>query len=265
MPIRFASSAASARSSAARPASSGGAAGPEQPPVLVRGVGDPRVRARLAVERQRRLEVAGGQRPVTERRGEHPQVAVGGAVAGHGVPDHHAAPGVRQKLVVDQPRHLGIADDRAHVGQVRERRQPERRAQRVEPVCADPVELGARLLQHPQLGHQGGEARPPGRGDGPRRQARARPGPARRAGPARGGSRTSGCRRRSTDRGRRAGGSTPATARPPPPPRAGARRRARSPRRTARPRASRTAGACDRPCRAAPPARRGRRSGRRSR
>ena len=152
-------------------------------------------------------------------RREHPEVAIGGAVARDGVPDHHAAPGMRQELGVDQPRHLGVADDRAHIGEVRERRQPERRAQRVEAVGADAVELGARLLEHPQLRHERGQARVATPPPCPTPPATARPGPARRAGPARGGSRTSGCRRRWTDRGLRAGGSTPATARPPPRPR----------------------------------------------
>ena len=70
-------------------------------------------------------------------------------------------PGVRQELRVDQLGHAGVADGRADVGQVGERRQPERRAQRVEPLGADPVELGAGLTDHPELGHERGEPGPP--------------------------------------------------------------------------------------------------------
>ena len=64
------------------------AAAPQQhAAVLVRGVGDPRAGAQPAVELHRPLEVRLGALPLAERRRQHAEVAVGGAVAGDHVAD----------------------------------------------------------------------------------------------------------------------------------------------------------------------------------
>ena len=77
---------------------------------------------------------------------------------------------------------------RGGVGEVDERGEPERGAERVEPVGDEPAQLAPRLVLHAQLGEHGDEPRPP-RAAALRvgRRAPARPARARPAARARGG------------------------------------------------------------------------------
>ena len=107
----------------------------QEPAVLERGVRVPRDGPHLAIELERALEVAHGVAVLAERGGEHPEVAVGGAVAGDHVADHHVAARERLQLGIDERRHRLVAERRARVREVDERADPQRRAQRIEPVC----------------------------------------------------------------------------------------------------------------------------------
>ena len=140
MPISSASAAASA-SSCVRVFAV--AVGAQQPPVLVSRVGDPRARAHAAVELQRVLEVVARALAVAERGGEHAEVAIGGAVAGDEVADHHVRAGQRLQLAVDQRGDGLVAGDRARVGQVGQRGQPQRERYGSSPSAAIRCELAA--------------------------------------------------------------------------------------------------------------------------
>ena len=125
---------------------------------------------------------------LTEHRREHAEVPVRGPVAGDEVPDHHVRARERLELRIQELGRDFVAERRARVGEVRERREPERLAVAIDPLVDDPVELPLRLGFHSQLGEQGNEtgAPRPSYGPGLRRGAR-RPARAPRGALARGG------------------------------------------------------------------------------
>ncbi len=182
--------------------------------VLVERVAEPRQHPGAPVEHGGVQEVRLGALPLAERRGEHAEVAVGRAVAGDEVADHHVRAGQRLELRVDERRGLRVAQRGAGVGQVGERRQPQRLAQAVQAIGADLLEL-VRAPRRPCRARRA-RRRAPGAtahccpAD---RRAAGSPARARRAGPARGGCRTSGSRARPRRRGRSAAGSSRASGR----------------------------------------------------
>ena len=75
--------------------------------------------------------------PFAERRREHAEVAVGGAVARDEVADHHGRARERLELRVDE-RGDGVVPQRsAGVGEVGQRAEPQRLAEVVEPFGGD--------------------------------------------------------------------------------------------------------------------------------
>ena len=126
------------------------------------GVRQPRTRAEPRVEGEGRLEVLLRALPLPEDGRVHPEVAVGGAVAGDEVPDHRVRARVRQQLAIEGLRERLVAEHGARVGEVHERRDPQRRPQRADPVPDQPAELAARVVDHAELGEHGDEAGPPG-------------------------------------------------------------------------------------------------------
>ena len=75
--------------------------------------------------------------------------------------DHHVRARQRLELGVDDRRHLPMAERGAGVGEVGERRDPQRLAEAVEALRGDPRELGLGLLVHPELDQQRDQPRPP--------------------------------------------------------------------------------------------------------
>ena len=162
--------------------------GPERPAVGEERVGDPRRRVHPPVERERVLEVVGGEVVLAQRRGEQPEVAVGRAVAHDAVADRDVAAGERRELRVEQRGELGVAHRGARIGEVGERRQPERRAQPVEALAPDVLELAPRLGLEAELREERGQTGAPGAARGVAADEEAHDGAtARRGGPARGG------------------------------------------------------------------------------
>ena len=133
----------------------------QHPPVLVGGVRQPGTRAEPRVEGEGRLEVLLRALPLPEDGRVHPEVAVGGAVAGDEVPDHRVRARVRQELAIEGLRERLVAEHGACVGEVHERRDPQRRPQRADPVPDQPAELAARVVDHAELREDGDEAWPP--------------------------------------------------------------------------------------------------------
>ena len=71
-------------------------------------------------------------------------------------------PACGSELAIEGLREHLVAEHGACVGEVHERRDPQRRPQRADPVAEQPAELAARVVDHPELREDGDEARPPG-------------------------------------------------------------------------------------------------------
>ena len=135
--------------------------------VLVGGVGHPGRRAHLLVLRHRPLEVLLGPLGLSQRRGEHPQVAVGRPVAGDQMADHHVGAGEGLELRVDDRRHRLLAERAAGVG--RDRRASRARGRRGSHRCP-PGEPASSRLASRSMPSSASTATSPGR-QGPSRSA----------------------------------------------------------------------------------------------
>ena len=71
--------------------------------------------------------------------------------------DHHVRARQRLQLRVDDRRHLLVADRGAGVGQIGERRQPQRRPKAIDALGGKARQLPPRLPLHAQLGQDGDE------------------------------------------------------------------------------------------------------------
>jgi hypothetical protein len=78
------------------------------------------------------------------------------------VADHHVCAFEPLELRVDQRCRGLVAERRARVGEVRERREPERLVEPIEPVGGDPFQLPPRFRFHAELDEQRNETGSPG-------------------------------------------------------------------------------------------------------
>ena len=140
----------------------------EKPCVLVPRVRHPGRGAHAPVQLQAALEVLLRALPLAQGRGEHPEVAVGRAITGDEVADHHVRPRERLELGIHERRHLLVAERRGGVGQVR--RAPPARATRGTGRARRPPAATARASPPSSIPSSASSATSPGR-QGPSRAA----------------------------------------------------------------------------------------------